>query len=269
MSKRERLDTLLVLLGHFGSREQAQRAILAGWVKVGGAPATKSGMAIAPDSPIEVTRPGPGYVSRGGHKLEKALEAFSIPVSGRVALDVGASTGGFTDVLLRRGARHVYAIDVGYGQLAWALRQDPRVSVLERTNIRHLTPEGLQAPPEDLPTLAVIDVSFIGLGKVLGAVRGLLAPDGEVVALIKPQFEVGREAVGKGVVRDPDLHERAIAHVLAQARDLGYEAWGLTHSPIKGPEGNIEFLVDWKPEPASRPVDVAAVVRVAHQELVP
>lgn len=264
MAKKERLDTLLVTRGHYGSREQAQRAILAGLVKVGGQPATKAGMGVDPTLPIEVTAPASAYVSRGGHKLERALEAFGIAVSERVALDVGASTGGFTDVLLRNGARFVYAVDVGYGQLAWALRQDARVKVMERTNIRHL--EALEG---ETPDLAVIDVSFIGLAKVLPAVGRLLAPEGEVVALIKPQFEAGREHVGKGgVVREAKTHERVLSEVDAAARELGYHLWGLTHSPIKGPEGNIEFLAHWKKVPPAQPAPgYAEVVAAAHREL--
>lgn len=264
MAKKERLDTLLVSLGHFGSREQAQRAILAGLVRVGGSPATKAGMGVDPTLPIEVVAPASSYVSRGGHKLERALAAFEVPVTGRVALDVGASTGGFTDVLLRNGARFVYAVDVGYGQLAWSLRQDPRVKVMERTNIRHL--EGLEG---ETPDLAVIDVSFIGLAKVLPSVERLLSEGGDVVALVKPQFEAGREHVGKGgVVRDARTHERVLAEVDAAARGLGYHLWGLTHSPIKGPEGNIEFLAYWRKEPpVTEAPGYAEVVATAHREL--
>ncbi|HEY9857776.1 MAG TPA: TlyA family RNA methyltransferase [Stenomitos sp.] len=264
MAKKERLDTLLVSLGHYASREQAQRAILAGLVKVGGVPVTKAGTGVDPTLPIEVTAPASSYVSRGGHKLERAVEAFGVPLEGRVALDVGASTGGFTDVLLRNGARFVYAVDVGYGQLAWSLRQDARVKVMERTNIRHL-----EALAGETPDLAVIDVSFIGLAKVLPAVERLLAPEGDVVALIKPQFEAGRENVGKGgVVRDPKIHERVLSEVDAAARELGYHLWGLTHSPIKGPEGNIEFLAYWRKAPPEQPApDYAEVVRTAHREL--
>lgn len=264
MAKKERLDTLLVSLGHYGSREQAQRAILAGLVKVGGLPATKAGMGVDPTLGIEVTPPASAYVSRGGHKLERALSAFGVPVADRVALDVGASTGGFTDVLLKNGARFVYAVDVGYGQLAWALRQDPRVKVMERTNVRHL-----EALDGEAPDLAVIDVSFIGLAKVLPAIARLLAPPGDVVALVKPQFEAGRAHVGKGgVVRDASTHERVLLEVDSAARHLGYHLWGLTHSPIKGPEGNIEFLAYWRKEPPQHPVPgYAEAVAAAHREL--
>lgn len=265
MAKKERLDTLLVHLGHFQSREQAQRAILAGWVKVNQQPATKAGMSTDPAAPISVDRPGPGYASRGAHKLLRALEVFHVPIEARVALDVGASTGGFTDVLLRHGARQVYAIDVGYGQLAWELRQDPRVIVMERKNVRHMTPEQLQG---ETPDLAVIDVSFIGLGKVLPAIRSLLSPPGDVIALIKPQFEAGPADVGKGgVVRDPAIHQRVIVEVLAQASHLGYHLQGLTYSPIKGPEGNIEFLAHWRPDSPGHPPSPESVVAAAHREL--
>ncbi|HEY9899281.1 MAG TPA: TlyA family RNA methyltransferase [Pantanalinema sp.] len=264
--KKERLDALLVQQGHFSSREQAQRAVIAGWVKVGGVAATKPGTPTDPAAALSVERKGPGYASRGGLKLEKALEAFRVPVEGRIAMDAGASTGGFTDVLLRRGARKVYAVDVGYGQLAWELRQDPRVVVMERTNVRHLLPEALSADPAERPDLCVIDVSFIGLEKVLGAITALLVPPGDVVALIKPQFQAGKQDVGKGgVVRDAKVHERVLFEVDAAAGALGLHLWGLTHSPIKGPEGNIEFLAYWRRTPSEAPVpSYSEVVERAH-----
>lgn len=253
MPKKERLDTLLVRLGHFASREQAQRSILAGLVKVGGVLVTKAGTPVDPALALSVEAPRTAYVSRGGFKLKAALETFQVDVEGRIALDAGASTGGFTDVLLKGGARLVYAVDVGYGQLAWELRQDARVRVFERTNIRYLTREALGSENER-PDLAVVDVSFIGLGKVLPAIQRLLSDDGDVIALIKPQFEAGREHVGKGgVVRDPKTHVRVLEAVVAQAFELGYHLWGLTHSPIKGPEGNIEFLAYWRRTPPNRP----------------
>ncbi|MNL18805.1 16S/23S rRNA (cytidine-2'-O)-methyltransferase TlyA [compost metagenome] len=181
-------------------------------------------------------------------------------------MDAGASTGGFTDVLLRRGARKVYAVDVGYGQLAWELRQDPRVVVMERTNVRHLTPEALAPDPADRPDLCVIDVSFIGLEKVLGAIQALLVPPGDGVALVKPQFQAGKQDVGKGgVVRDAKVHERVLVEVDAAAQALGFHLWGLTHSPIKGPEGNIEFLAYWRrTPPAIEPPSYSQVVETAH-----
>lgn len=269
MAKKERLDVRLVREGFFPTREKAQRAILAGMVKVSGQRFTKAGTPVAEDAPVEVEQPAIAYVSRGALKLERALDIFGLDPAGRRAMDVGASTGGFTDLLLQRGAAHVYAIDVGYGQLAWKLRQDPRVSVLERTNIRHLTPEGLGAPPEEAPDLAVIDVSFISLGKILPAVRALLAPPGELIALIKPQFEAGKASVGKGgVVRDPEVHARVIREVLAAAASEGWHAGGLTYSPIKGPEGNIEFLGYWRREPSPEVLPaVEAVVAEAHGAL--
>jgi len=269
MAKKERLDARLVREGLFPTREKAQRAILAGMVRVSGQRVTKAGNPTAEDAPVEVDRPAIEYVSRGALKLERALSVFGIDPAGRTAMDVGASTGGFTDLLLQRGATHVYAVDVGYGQLAWKLRQDPRVSVLERTNVRHLTPEGLGAPEGQEPELAVIDVSFISLGKILPAVRGLLKAPGDLVALIKPQFEAGKESVGKGgVVRDPEVHARVIREVMDAARAEGWEPWGLTYSPIKGPEGNIEFLGYWRREAAPHAVPEAeAVVAEAHRAL--
>jgi len=249
LAERERLDARLVREGHFASREAARRAVMAGLVRVGGSPQIKPGTLVAGDAPLEVARPQVEYVSRGGLKLAHALEAWPIAVADRIALDVGASTGGFTDVLLRRGAARVYAIDVGYGQLAWILRQDPRVTVRERTNIRYLSPGDLyegEAPAR----LAAVDVSFIGLAKVLPAVRRLVldrAAPGEradVVVLVKPQFEAGREHVGKkGVVRDPAVHEAVLRQVTAAAREQGFEVAGRERSPITGPEGNVEFLL--------------------------
>ena len=274
MAKKERLDARLVREGLFPTREKAQRAILAGMVKVSGQRVTKAGTPIAEDAPVEVERPAIEYVSRGALKLERALDVFGVDPTGRRIMDVGASTGGFTDLLLQRGAVHVYAVDVGYGQLAWKLRQDPRVTVLERTNVRHLTPEGLKAPEGEAPDMAVIDVSFISLAKILPAVRALLTAPGDLIALIKPQFEAGKEAVGKGgVVRDPAVHARVITDVMAAAHAEGWHAWGLTYSPIKGPEGNIEFLGYWRREPredAAEGVDAArvtAVVDDAHRAL--
>ncbi len=279
MAKKERLDARLVREGLFPTREKAQRAILAGMVKVSGQRVTKAGTPIAEDAPVSVDRPAVEYVSRGALKLERALAVFGVDPAGRRVMDVGASTGGFTDLLLQRGAERVYAIDVGYGQLAWKLRQDPRVHVLERTNVRHLTPEGLGAAEGEEPDLAVIDVSFISLAKILPAVRALLAPPGDLIALIKPQFEAGKDSVGKGgVVRDPEVHARVIREVMAAARAEGWEPWGLTYSPIKGPEGNIEFLGYWRrPEAGTAEAvtagaeaampDAEAVVAEAHRAL--
>lgn len=236
---KERLDLLLVQRGLVESREQARRLIMAGEVMVSGERRDKPGERVAVDAELQVRAPMP-YVSRGGFKLAAALDAFAVAVEGAVAVDVGASTGGFTDCLLQRGARRVYAIDVGYGQLAWKLQSDARVVVIDRTNVRHLTalPDGV------LADLAVIDASFISLALVLPATLRLLQPAAEVVALIKPQFEAGKDDVGKGgVVRDVRVHRRVLEETaaLAQALDLGVA--GLIPSPIRGPAGNVEFLI--------------------------
>ncbi|MCS6844530.1 MAG: TlyA family RNA methyltransferase [Caldilineales bacterium] len=241
--QKQRLDTLLVARGLAESRERARSLIMAGEVLVNDAPATKPGMLVAADADVRV-REGLPYVSRGGLKLEAALDAFGLDPTGMVAVDVGASTGGFTDCLLQRGAAHVVAVDVGYGQLAWKLRADPRVTVLERTNVRHL--EAL--PDGRLADLAVVDVSFIGLRLVLPAVARLLAPGGRIVALIKPQFEAGRGRVGKGgVVRDPEVHRQVLRDVLGWAVEQGWAVEGLIRSPITGPKGNVEFLCLLRP----------------------
>lgn len=237
---KERLDKLLVTRGLAQSRERARALILAGQVVVGHHTVDKAGVQVSTDVPLRLKSEDIPYVSRGGLKLEKALEVFDVQVEGRVAMDVGASTGGFTDCLLQRGVARVYAVDVGYGQLAWSLRQDSRVINLERTNIRHLQPA---AVPEK-PSLGVVDASFISLEKVLPATLALLEERAEVVALIKPQFEVGRGAVGKGgVVRDAGQHEAVVARIRRLAEDLGCRVLGVTESPILGPKGNREFLI--------------------------
>ncbi|MBI1298922.1 TlyA family rRNA (cytidine-2'-O)-methyltransferase [bacterium] len=236
---KERLDRLLVTRELVESREQGRRLIMAGEVLVDEQMVDKPGQPVPVDAVIRV-RAQPKYVSRGGLKLEAALDAFALDVTGLTAVDVGASTGGFTDCLLQRGAAQVYAVDVGYGQLAWKLRQDPRVVVLERTNIRHLEalPEGV------LADLAVIDASFIGLGLVLPPTLRLLNPNGQIVALIKPQFEAGRAQVGKGgVVRDRRVHRHVIEEVMALAHTQGLAVAGIVVSPAPGPAGNIEFLI--------------------------
>lgn len=218
--------------------------MLAGLVRVEGAPVGKPGLKLAPDAAIEVVSPGCPYVSRGGVKLEAAIRGFALEVEGRVCLDVGASTGGFTDCLLQNGAARVYAVDVGYGQLAWRLRCDPRVIAIERTNVRHLDREKIPEPID----LATIDVSFISLRLVVPAVLPLLQPQGRVVALVKPQFEVGRSLVGKGgVVRDPALHARVLSELQAFFRDLGLSASDPLSSPIAGPKGNREFFLLLQP----------------------
>lgn len=252
--KRSRLDTLLVERGLVESREQARRLIVAGEVRVEGETAAKPAMRVAHDARVEV-KARPRYVSRGGEKLAAALERFAIEVDARVCADVGASTGGFTDVLLQAGAQRVYAIDAGYGQLAWGLRQDERVVVMERTNARYL-----EALPEPID-LATIDVSFISLGLILPAVRGWLAPGAEVVTLVKPQFEAGRSQVGKGgVVRDPAVHREVLLRASAYAAENGFALCGMTPSPLQGPAGNIEFLMWLKADAAEPGLDPAAVV---------
>lgn len=234
--KKVRLDELLVARGLAESRSQAQRLILAGEVRAGDRVLDKAGHLVPEDVALRVET-GLRYVSRGGLKLEHALAVFGVDPTGWVCADIGASTGGFTDCLLQHGANRVYAIDVGYGQLAWALRQDARVVSIERANIRHL--DNLPEPV----ALAVIDVSFIGLGLVLPRVASLLTPNGGVIALIKPQFEVGKGQVGKGgVVREAGLHRYAIEKVLGEACAAGLAPAGVTRSPITGPAGNVEFL---------------------------
>ena len=240
MAAKERLDKLLVDRGLVVSRERARALILAGQVMVGGHAVDKAGAQVASDASLRFRGEDLPYVSRGGVKLAHALDAFAIDVTGSTAIDVGASTGGFTDCLLQRGAAKVFAVDVGYGQLAWKLRQDPRVVCLERTNIRHLTPALLGVSPE----LAVIDASFISLDKVLPPTLALLTVDAAVVALIKPQFEVGKGRLGKGgVVRDPGQHAEVIERVCAVAASLGCKVLGVTASPLLGQKGNREFLV--------------------------
>ena len=246
-----RLDQLLIERGLAAGRGEAQHLIREGRVKLGDRVLSKPGQSLDPASDVSVEHREATYASRGALKLAAALEALPIPVEGRVAMDVGASTGGFTDVLLQAGAARVYAIDVGYGQLAWTLRTDPRVVVLDRTNIRHL-----ERLPES-PTLATIDVAFISLDLVLPAVQRLLTEDGQVVCLIKPQFEVGRGQVGKGgVVRDPKAHAGVIARVLAGAQSGGWTVGGLLASPITGPAGNREFLAWLLRSPASPIFDI-------------
>lgn len=239
MGEKRRLDMLLVERGLCESRARAQGRILAGEVIVDEQKVDKAGTKVPVDAEIRLKGEGLKYVSRGGLKLEGALDHFGISPEGRVCLDVGASTGGFTDVLLRRGATRVYAVDVGYGQLAWPLRKDERVVVLERTHIGKLE-DGALVPK---PTLGVVDVSFISLTRVLEPMLRHLEEGGEIVALIKPQFEVGKGAVGKGgIVRDVEVRERAVQGVLDYARALGLEVRGLIDSPITGADGNVEHL---------------------------
>jgi len=235
--RKARLDVLLVDRGLVETRERARALIIAGEVKVNGQKVSRPGLSVPVSAELEIVAPPP-YVSRGGYKLAHALDCFGLRVDGLTMLDVGASTGGFTDVLLKRGCRKVYAVDVGYGQLAWRLRQDPRVVVMDRVNVRHLT-----ALPEPIDA-AVADVSFISLTLALASVVHLLGPNGWIVALVKPQFEAGREKVGKGgVVRNPAVHREVLERVLTWATQNGLHLGGCVASPILGPAGNREFLV--------------------------
>lgn len=243
---RIRLDVHLVSLGLAASREEAQRRVLAGEVRVGDRVAAKPSEVVPPGASVRVAPRGQEFVSRGGRKLDGALEAFALDVSGMTALDVGASTGGFTDCLLRRGARRVFALDVGYGQLAWGLRRDPRVVVIERQNVRELSRDLVPEPVD----LATIDVSFISLRLVLPKVVDVVRPGGMVIALVKPQFEVGKGKVGKGgVVRDPRLHAEVIESVRATASGLALVEGGFVESPLTGPKGNREFFLYWRIDP--------------------
>lgn len=262
--KKERLDLLLVQNGLSASRERAKADIMSGLVYVNGQRVDKAGTMIAEGSEIELRGASLAFVSRGGLKLEKALDTFSVSPEGKICADCGASTGGFTDCMLKRGAKKVYAIDVGYGQLAWSLRSDERVVVLERTNVRYITHE--QVP--DNIDLATIDVSFISLKLVLPAVKGLLAPDGEIVCLIKPQFEAGREKVGKkGVVRDKATHAEVVRDIISAAGEMGLGVAGLTFSPIRGPEGNIEYLARLRQNEPSCEYDIDKLVEESHSVL--
>ncbi len=263
---KERLDVLLVQRGLAPSREKAKAMIMEGHVFVAGQREDKAGTAFDVSVGIEVRGPVLKYVSRGGLKLEKAIEEFQISLAGKVCMDIGASTGGFTDCMLQNGAKKVYAVDVGYGQFAWKLRQDGRVVCMEKTNIRYVTPDGIA----DVLDFASVDVSFISLAKVFPAAKELLSGQGQMVCLIKPQFEAGREKVGKkGVVRDPAVHEEVIQKVIAYADENGLAVRNLGFSPIKGPEGNIEYLIFLQKgmERQEEPVDVAAVVAQAHGTL--
>ena len=266
--KKIRLDQLVFDLGLTESRERAKTTIMSGLVYVNGQKADKPGMQVAPDAKVEVRGDALPYVSRGGFKLEKALNVFPVDPSGLVCIDCGASTGGFTDVLLKNGAVKVYAVDVGYGQLAWSLRNDARVISMERTNVRYITSEQIPEPLD----LAVMDLSFISVKLILPAVYPLLKDDAAVVCLIKPQFEAGRDEVGKkGVVRDKQVHLSVLQSFLDFVPTAGFTAMGLDYSPIKGPEGNIEFLVHILPKSrATHSVtaeEIEAVVSAAHESL--
>ena len=241
MSKGERIDAALVRLGHFPSREKAQAAIMAGQVYLGQRKVMKSSEPVTEDGAILVRAPAFDYVSRGALKLEKAVQVFGADLKDRVVLDIGASTGGFTDVCLRNGARRVYAVDVGYGQLDWKLRNDPRVIVMERTNARYLTADMFA----EMPERTVMDVSFISIRLILPVAAAIMGEDGIFYTLIKPQFEAGREKVGKkGVIRDPEVHEEVLSGIVSFTETFGWQTIRLDFSPITGPEGNIEFLAE-------------------------
>ena len=263
-----RLDVLLTQRGLAESREKAKGLIMAGLVYVENQKADKPGELFPEEAAIEVRGKALPYVSRGGLKLEKAMACFPIVLQGKICMDIGASTGGFTDCMLQNGAQRVYAVDVGYGQLAWNLRNDPRVVNLERTNARYLTREQVPVPVEFFS----VDVSFISLSLILPAIRELLAPGGQGVCLIKPQFEAGREHVGKkGVVRDPAVHCQVVEKIVDLALEVGFSVRGLTFSPVKGPEGNIEYLI-WLeqaelPEKAPGLPDPKELVEESHREL--
>ena len=265
MSGKKRLDVLLTERGLQESRQRAQAVIMSGEVFVNGQRVDKPGTAVAEDARIEIRGGTLPYVSRGGLKLEKAMATFPIDLHGAVCADIGASTGGFTDCMLQNGAEKVYAVDVGYGQLAWKLRSDLRVVCLERTNARYLTRE--QVP--DALDFASVDVSFISLKLILPPLNGLLKDGGHAACLVKPQFEAGREKVGKkGVVRDPDVHLEVLEHFLDHAKESGFTVLGLTYSPIRGPEGNIEYLGYLEKGPwQDRAFDLKALVAESHQTL--
>lgn len=265
MANKTRLDVLLVERGLQESRQKAQATIMSGLVYVKGQKVDKPGTAVLNDAEIEIRGNTLQYVSRGGLKLEKAMATFPVDLNDTICADIGASTGGFTDCMLQNGAKKVYAVDVGYGQLAWKLRSDERVVCMERTNARYLTHEQI---PDELD-FASVDVSFISLKLILPPLCGLLKEGGHVACLVKPQFEAGKEKVGKkGVVRDPEVHQEVLEHFLDHAKEAGFTVLGLTYSPIRGPEGNIEYLgylekSDWQ----ESEFDLEALVAESHQTL--
>ena len=265
MSNKTRVDVLLVEQGHMESRQKAQAVIMAGSVFVDGQRVDKPGTAVPNTAQIEVRGHALPYVSRGGLKLEKAMKTFPLTLTGKVCADIGASTGGFTDCMLQNGAQKVYAVDVGYGQLDWKLRGDPRVVCMERTNARYLTKEQI---PEPLDFVSV-DVSFISLGLIFPALRPLLADNANLVCLIKPQFEAGKDKVGKkGVVRDPKVHLAVLEQFLRHAAENDLTVKGMTYSPIKGPEGNIEYLGWLTAEAGENEIpDLHTLVETSHKEL--
>ncbi len=265
MSAKTRLDVLLVERGFFDSRHKAQAVIMSGSVFVDGQRVDKPGTSVHNEAEIEVRGHGLPYVSRGGLKLEKGLKNFPLTLEGKICADIGASTGGFTDCMLQNGAVKVYSVDVGYGQLDWKLRNDPRVVCMERTNARYLTHEEIP----DALDFASIDVSFISLKLIFPALYGLLKDGGEIVCLIKPQFEAGREKIGKkGVVRDPAVHLEVLENFLVHAKENNFTVIDVTYSPIRGPEGNIEYLGYLRKETAPNGTfDLAAIVEASHSDL--
>ena len=265
MAEKMRLDAYLTEHGLCESREKAKAVIMAGCVFVNNQKCDKAGTALKPDDKVEVRGGEMPFVSRGGYKLDKAVKSFGLDLSEKICIDIGASTGGFTDCMLQNGAKKVYAVDVGYGQLDWRLRSDERVVCMERTNARYLTHEQI---PDELD-FASVDVSFISLKLILPALAALLKPDGHAVCLVKPQFEAGREKVGKkGVVRDPAVHLEVLEHFLEHAKESRFTVLGLTYSPIRGPEGNIEYLGYLSRAEEEPPVhDLKALVEASHAAL--
>lgn len=267
ISLKIRLDSLLVDKGLASGRDRAKALIMSGIVYVGGQKAVKPGAEVPEDCDVEVRGETLRYVSRGGLKLEKAMEVFPLQLDGFTCMDIGASTGGFTDCMLQNGAEKVFAVDVGYGQLAWKLRSDDRVVVMERTNIRNVTPEQIGDPLD----FASIDVSFISLALVLPVAWQLLKENGSAVCLVKPQFEAGRDKVGKkGVIRDPAVHTEVLERVCATAKEIGFTLAGLDFSPVKGPEGNIEYLLYLQKASGNNLFDsgkIQEVVEASHREL--
>ncbi|ABR48662.1 hemolysin A [Alkaliphilus metalliredigens QYMF] len=267
MGKKVRIDLRLVEEGYFDSRERAKSSIMAGVVLVDQQVIDKPGTKVDEDLPIKIKGNPIPYVSRGGLKLQKAMEEFQLNLQNKVCMDIGASTGGFTDCMLQKGAKKVYAIDVGYGQLDWKLRQDERVISMERTNIRYVTPTDITEEPD----FASVDVSFISLRLVLPVIKNLLCSNGEIIALIKPQFEAGREKVGKkGVVRDIQVHEEVVKEIYDFAKEHELYTHGLSYSPIKGPEGNIEYLIYLKTNSEGSIISedqIKAVVQASHSQL--
>ena len=258
-----RVDSALVSRGIAASREKAQALIMAGQIYIGEKKVLKASETVEDNQELILRGEVDSLASRGGHKIERAITVFGADVTGVVAMDIGAAAGGFTDVLLRHGAAHVYAIDVGYGQLDWKLRQDERVTVMERTNARTLTPDMVPLHP----TLTVMDVSFISIRLILPVAAGIMGEKGRFLTLVKPQFEAGRGQVGKnGVVREPAVHARVLQNVREYAAEIGWHVAGFTYSPIKGPKGNIEFLADIRPG-AGDDAQIVALVREAHDRL--